>query len=151
MLYALIKQGKWTWIVRRCFISWPQYLFVVICFEWRRRAKCRSTAVRVLRGHRVVVRSFCYNVRNCVLMASCGEEGIVELWSTDAFWEEFFIFSKKKSCFENRNTVHRHQRRNKKWFFNPKQLFRNNEIKLCFGADGETFSRPACTFLELVL
>lgn len=40
--------------------------------------------VRVLRGHRAVVRSVRYNVQNDVL-ASCGEEGTIKLWSTDAF------------------------------------------------------------------
>ena len=47
----------------------------------------------------------------------------------------------KKSCFENRNTMHSHQRW-KKCFFILKQFLRNNETKFCFGADGETFSRP---------
>ena len=41
-------------------------------------------SVRVLRGHRQVVRSVRYNVQND-LLASCGEEGIIKLWSTDAF------------------------------------------------------------------
>ena len=41
-------------------------------------------SVRVLRGHRQVVRSVRYSVQND-LLASCGEEGIIKLWSTDAF------------------------------------------------------------------
>lgn len=40
--------------------------------------------LRVLRGHRNVVRSVRYNIKNG-LLASCGDEGIVKLYSTDAF------------------------------------------------------------------
>lgn len=39
-------------------------------------------SLRVLRGHRDVVRSVRYSVRNGV-MASCGNEGIVKLWSIE--------------------------------------------------------------------
>ena len=39
--------------------------------------------LRVLCGHRDIIRSVRYNNR-MGLLASCGEEGIVKLWSTDA-------------------------------------------------------------------
>lgn len=40
-------------------------------------------SLRVLRGHRDTVRSVRYSINNGVL-ASCGNEGIVKLWSTEA-------------------------------------------------------------------
>ena len=38
----------------------------------------------VLGGHRDIIRSVRYSVRNGML-ASCGERGVVKLWSIDAF------------------------------------------------------------------
>jgi WD40 repeat protein len=38
----------------------------------------------VLRGHQDIIRSVRYSMRNG-LLASCGEEGVIKLWSTDLF------------------------------------------------------------------
>ena len=45
-------------------------------------AEEKRPPLRVLRGHQDTVRNVRYRAQNGVL-ASCGEEGIVKLWSTE--------------------------------------------------------------------
>ena len=46
--------------------------------------RTNNTPIQILRGHHDMIRSVRYNVHNG-LFASCDDEGVVKLWSSDPF------------------------------------------------------------------